>query len=159
MGSCAQLWAIEAAAWERLGALPPPPPERDLAEEAEVVCSWQFDPTCALATWRDGADNDLSRIATGERRGLPPGLDARALAPLLGLAGTRPALPWWVNPLWPRDGHAVGWLTPAQVREVRDAAGQAGLFAALAPSLSGLEAFLERAAALGCGLMGAEGQS
>lgn len=84
MGSCATLWALEAEALQELLERPAPsaPAGVDPALWAEVISGARSDDelseqlraeaevvpvdTVAVATWRDPADNDLSRIAQGE---------------------------------------------------------------------------------------------
>jgi hypothetical protein len=160
MGSCAKLFAVDASTWERLRGIPVPADGGDLCEHAEGVwLPYELDPSAVIAMWRDDMDNDLSRIATGERRGLPAGIDPSPLRPLLGLLSPRPSLPWWVRELWPSGGYAVGLVAPPEVRALRDAIRASGLLLAVAPSLARLDGFLDRAADGGCWILGIEGQS
>lgn len=160
MGSCAKLWALEASSFQRLLAVPPPADGRDLYEAAEeVLTSWEFDRSVVVAMWRDCADNDLSRIAKGERSGLPEGADLSPLAPLLGIGGSCEPLPWWARALWPADANETGLAAPERVRAVRDALRASRLLVRLAPSLRGLEGFLDQAADSACWVLGFEGSS
>lgn len=160
MGSCAKLFAVEPIACERLRELPLPPEGSDVSVHAEEVWSpCEYDAKIVIATWQDDVDNDLSRIALGERRGLPAGIDPSPLRPLLGLLSPRPKLPWWVNGLWPPGGYAVGLIAPTEVSALWDAARTSGLLLAVAPSLVRLDGFLDRAASAGCWILGFEGQS
>jgi len=160
MGSCAKLLAIEPITCERLRGIPVPADGGDLCEHAERLwLPYEFDASVVIAKWRDDMDNDLSRIAIGERRGLPAGIDPSPLRPLLGLISPRPSLPWWVSELWPSGGYAVGLVAPSEVRVLRDAVRASGLLLDVAPSLALLDGFLDRAADGGCWILGLEGQS
>jgi hypothetical protein len=156
VGSCAKLWALDSTAVERLLALPPPSPQVDPLDAAERV-AWEHDPAVVLATWRDPADNDLSRIARGERRGLPR---VDLLGSLLGIDAGQRDLPWWVAARWPADANEVGLLNPAEVVALRDGLrASAALVSLDGAALKGLEAFLDRATAASCWILGVEGRS
>lgn len=80
VGSCATLWALDAGRFQELLELERPEPE-GVSDEEELRAQAELLPleACALAVWRDLADNDLSRIAQGEAfDGLPASPEAQS---------------------------------------------------------------------------------